>query len=186
MVNTMDDKRIDFLKDSIAHLENRISIVDNKASILFAVVGVLLGSLTYAVKEIFLVDSIYQIKSYGYIVLGGAYLLFTIVALLLIQTIRPAKRFFSLKVLTQKMNVGNYVMWFDGEFPFTPENYLERIQQLDDEAIKKNYYKQHFVSLQLVRNKYIPYTWATIGMKLLIIWSFVGILLLATLKYVVK
>ena len=46
MANKTDENIIDFLKDSIAYLENRITIVDNKANIILAVEGVLLGSLT--------------------------------------------------------------------------------------------------------------------------------------------
>jgi hypothetical protein len=157
--------------------------VDNKANILLAVEGVLLGSLTYAVNEIFLTQSASTINTYGYIILGGAFILFTIIALLLIHAIRPAKYFFGLKVPFKKMKVDNYVMWYDKDFPSTADKYINIIKKLNVDSIKNNYYKQHFISLQLVRNKYTPYMWATLGMKLLVIWTFVGVLLLVVLKF---
>ena len=52
--NEADEKVIDFLKDAVAYLENRIAIVDNKASILIAVQGIFFALLTYIIKEAFL------------------------------------------------------------------------------------------------------------------------------------
>ena len=82
----------------------------------------------------------------------------------------------------KNMKVENYVMWFDDKFPTTPDNYSNKINTLDLSKIKGNYEKVHFITLQLIRNKYRVYRWAAIGMKLLVLWSAVGITVLAFLK----
>ena len=52
--NERNTQVIDFLKTSIAYLENRIAIVDNKASILITFQGVFFGLLVYIIKDVFL------------------------------------------------------------------------------------------------------------------------------------
>lgn len=182
MPEELDDFVVDFLKDSIAYLVNRIQIVDNKANIMLAVEGVLLGSLTYVVNEFFLKGSSHSLAIWSCIVLVAAFVLFTATASLLLQAIRPARLFFGLKVPFTKMPLEKYVMWYSPEFPSTPEDYTKIIDSLDSTDIKKNYYKQHFISLQLVRYKYRAYALATSGLKALVVWIFVGIALLTLLK----
>jgi hypothetical protein len=181
--NEADKQVIDFLKDAVAYLENRIAIVDNKASILIAVQGVFFALLTYIIKEVFLTTYQSSINVVSYVVLGGAFVIFILTVLLLLQTIRPSKMIFGLSVPFEKMEVENYVMWFDDKFPTTPDNYSNKINTLDLSRIKENYEKVHFITLQLVRNKYGFYRWAAVGMKLLVLWSAIGITVIAFLKW---
>ena len=185
--NEADNQVIDFLKYAIDYLENRIAIVDNKASILIAVLGVFFALLTYIIKEIFLTTYQSNINVVGYIVLGGAFIIFILSVLLLLQTIRPSKMIFGLDIPIKKMKVENYIMWFYDdeydEFPTTSDNYRDKINALDLSKIKENYEKVHFITLQLVRNKYRFYRWAAVGMKLLVLWSAICIIVLAFLKW---
>ena len=181
--NEADKQVTDFLKDAVTYLENRIAIVDNKASILIAVQGVFFALLTYIIKEVFLTTYQSSINVVSYVVLGGAFVIFILTVLLLLQTIRPSKMVFGLRVPFENMEVENYVMWFDDKFPTTPDNYSNKINTLDLSRIKENYEKVHFITLQLVRNKYGFYRWAAVGMKLLVLWSAIGITVIAFLKW---
>jgi hypothetical protein len=182
--NEADKQVIDFLKYAVTHLENRIAIIDNRASILIAVQGIFFALLTYIIKEVFLTTYQSNIDVAIYVVLGGAFVIFILTVLLLLQTIRPSKMFVGLSASFNKMEVENYVMWFDDDkFPTTPDNYSNKINTLDLSKIKGNYEKAHFIALQLVRNKYRFYRWAVLGMKLLVLWSAIGITILAFLKW---
>ncbi len=182
--NEADKQVIDFLKDAVAYLENRIAIVDNKASILIAVQGVFFALLTYIIKEVFLTMYQSNINVASYIVLGGAFVIFIMTVLLLLQTIRPSKWIVRLGIPFENMEVENYIMWFnDNKFPTTPGDYRNKISTLDLSKIKGNYERVHFITLQLVRNKYRFYRWAALGMKLLVLWSAIGITVLVFMKW---
>lgn len=182
MEDTTQSKVIEFLRDSVTHLENRINLVDNKADILLAVQGVLIGSLTYAVNEIFITHQSSTINTVSYIFLAVSFFLFTVVALLLLQTIRPSRKFFGLNVPFTEMQINNYVMWPKHNFPSAPENYISTLEGFNDSSIRQNYFKLHFTTLQLVRNKYRPYRWATLAMKISVVWIFLGVIVLSLLK----
>ena len=176
--NERNTQVIDFLKTSIVYLENRIAIVDNKASILIAFQGVFFGLLVYIIKDVFLTTHQSNINTTSYIVLGGAFVVFILTVLLLLETIRPTKMIIRLRVPFVDMEIKDYVMWFGDKFPTTPDNYNNKIDTLNILKIKENYKKVHFITLQLVKNKYMFYGWAVIGMKLLVLWSAIGITIL--------
>ena len=169
--NEVDKQVIDFLKTTVAYLENRITIVDNKASILIAFQGVFFGLLVYTIKELFLTTYQSNINTASYAVLGGAFIIFILTVLLLLQTIRPTKMFLGLRVPFDSMKIEDSVMWFGDKFPTTSDNYDNKINTLNISKIKGNYKKTHFITLQLLRNKYMFYGWAVIGMKLLVLWG---------------
>ena len=181
--NERNTQVIDFLKTSIAYLENRIAIVDNKASILITFQGVFFGLLVYIIKDVFLTTHQSNINTTSYIVLGGAFVVFILTVLLLLQTIRPTKMIIGLHVPFVDMEIKDYVMWFGDDFPTTPDNYNNKIDTLNELKIKENYKKVHFITLQLVKNKYMFYGWAVRGMKLLVLWSAIGITILVLLKW---
>ena len=181
--NERNTQVIDFLKTSIVYLENRIAIVDNKASILITFQGVFFGLLVYIIKDVFLTTHQSNINTASYIVLGGAFVVFILTVLLLLETIRPTKMIIRLRVPFVDMEIKDYVMWFGDKFPTTPDNYNNKIDTLNILKIKENYKKVHFITLQLVKNKYMFYGWAVIGMKLLVLWSAIGITILALLKW---
>lgn len=115
--------------------------------------------------------------------LGGAFVVFILTVLLLLQTIRPTKMIIGLRIPFVDMEIKDFVMWFGDEFPTTPDNYNNKIDTLNILKIKENYKKVHFITLQFVKNKYMFYGWAVIGMKLLVLWSAIGITILAFLKW---
>ena len=182
--NEVDKQVIDFLKYGITYLENRISILDNKASILIAVQGVFFAVLTYIIKGEFLTTIIVG----SYVVLGVAFIIFILTVLLLLKTIRPSKYWgFGLEIPFDKLEVENYIIWFDdNKFSTTLDNYHDKVSTLDLSKIQGNYEKVHFITLQLVRNKYRFYRWAALGMKLLVLWSVLGITGLVFLKLFLK
>ena len=183
--NESDNQIIDFLKDAVTYLENRIAIVDNKASVLIAVQGVFFALLAYTINEVFLTTYQSPIIEVSYAVFGGAFVIFIPTVLLLLQTIRPSKMIIGFEVPINKMALDNYIMWFDGDkFPTTSDNYLEKINAIDLSKIKENYENLHFITLQMVRRKYYFYRWAVVGMELLVLWSALGIVVLAYFKLI--
>ena len=183
--NESDKYIIDFLKDAVTYLENRIAIVDNKASVLIAVQGVFFALLTYIIKQVFLTTNQSSINEVSYAVFSGAFIIFIPTVVLLLQTIRPSKMIIGFGVPINKMELENYIMWFDGDkFPTTSDNYLKKINALDLTKIKENYENLHFITLQMVRRKYYFYRWAVVGMKLLVLWSALGIIVLAYFKLI--
>ena len=185
--NEADEKVIDFLKDAVAYLENRIAIVDNKASILIAVQGIFFALLTYVIKEVFLTTYQSCINIFSYGVLGVSFVIFIATELLLLQTIRPSKKFFGLNVPVKDKDKiekeESHVLWPSKKFPTTLDNYINKIDTFDLSKIKKNYEIGHFITLQLVRNKYMFYRWAVVGMKILVLWSAIGITIIAFLTF---
>ena len=119
----------------------------------------------------------------GYVFLGGAFVMFILVVLALLQTIRPSRKLFCLSIPLKNMEIQRYVMWYGDEFPTTSGNYSERVSTLDSESIRQNYENVHFVTLQLVKRKYEIYRWAAVGMKVLVSWCALGIIVLALLKW---
>ena len=91
--------------------------------------------------------------------------------------------FIGLREPFNSMKIENYVMWFNDKFPKTPNNYNNKIDALNILKIKDNYKKVHFITLQLVKRKYMFYGSAVIGMKLLVLWNTIGITVLAFLKW---
>jgi hypothetical protein len=176
--NQTETEIIDFLKYGITYLENRIAVVDNKASILIAVQGVFFAVFTYLIKELFLAMHQAIINLVSYVVLGGAFVIFILVVLALLQTIRPSRKIFGLGVPFDDMEIENYIMWFGDGFPTTSDNYSKGVGALALPSIRRNCEKVHFITLQLVRRKYKVCGWAAVGMKVLVSWCTVGIIVL--------
>ncbi len=186
-VPNREDKTVtEFLKDAVAYLENRIGMLDTKASILIAVQALVFAVLAYTMGEVFLKERCVLMRIGSCISLGVAFVLFTATVFLLLQTVRPSKSCLGLHAGLCKMKVCNYVMWFvddkDEDFPTSPHEYRERIRKLNRSQIKANYEKTHYTLLQLVRRKYRSYRWAVRCMKFLVLWSALSIAGLALLK----
>jgi len=183
MNDETDKVIIDFLKDGVSHLENRINLLDNKASIFIAIQTGLIAFFTYIIKEIFLIDNTSKLNLFSHIALGVALIIFSMIVLLLINVIRPKGFSFNLGYDFKKFEVDNYIFWFNKKFPNSPEAYKEMINTLDLSKIRENYEKAHFTDLELIRNKYVFYRMAVFGMKLLILWIFICLLILTVLKW---
>jgi len=173
-----DKEVIEFLKYALSHIENRIVIVDNKASILIGVQGIFFAIFTYIINDVFMARN----QLCARIVLGGAFAIFIITIVLLLQTIRPSKNILGSGIDLNDMEVHDYILWFDDKFPKRAADYLQKTNTLDLSKIKKNYQKAHFIVLQLLRKKYKYYKWATVGMKLLVLWTAIGITILSILN----
>ena len=164
--NKSDKDIIEFLKYGIDYSENRISIVDNKASILIAVQTLLFGLFVFIMKEVFWSIDHPLIKPASYVVLGVAFVIFVITVILLLQAICPSKRFLQkiIPIKDKEKDIENYVMWLD-KYNISLkswEDYREKINKFTLKEIKENYEKSHHISLQLVYNKYKFYPYANI------------------------
>ena len=171
-----------FLKDALSYLEDRIKLVDNKASILIAIQGGLFALVAWVTKEVFWTKTPSIINCASYIFIAIDFIIMILTILLLVQTIRPGKWFFGLEVPIDKRQEKGYVMWFEDGFPRSMEDYRERIDSLDQGRIRANYEKAHYTTLQLVRRKYSCYRWAVVGMKVMIVFSMIGLGILTWLK----
>ena len=178
-----DDLVIDFLKYALNYLETRVNLLDNKASIFIAIQGALFTMIAYIAKDIFLTElpSIINTVCYTFIVLE--FLLVTVTILLLIQVVRPSKIFGS-RCSLKRIQMEAYVMWPLDGFPKSEANYREEVESLDQSKIKENYEDAHFNALQLIRRKYKYYRWAIISMKLMILFGFIGFVILGLLKFI--
>ena len=183
MKDETDKIIIDFLEYGVSHLENRINLLDNKASIFIAIQTGLIAFFTYIIKEVFWIENHSEINLFSCIALGGALIIFSINFLLLINVIRPKGFSFGLGYDSKEFEVDNYIFWFNKEFPNTSEEYKEMINTLDLSKIRENYEKTHFTDLELLRNKYVFYRKAVSGMKLLILWIFICLIIFTFLKW---
>lgn len=178
----VDALRVKFSKDLLTYLENRINMLDNKASILIAIQGGLGALITWVTKEVFWTDTLPMIKSVSYIILAVDFSIMFLTILLLTQVIRPSKKFFGLRVPLDKMKVEGYVMWPDDGFPKSEEDFRIKIASLDSSKIQENYNKANYTALQLVRLKYGYYRYAASCLKIMIALSALGLFILALLK----
>ncbi|MBN1761652.1 MAG: hypothetical protein JW878_01050 [Methanomicrobia archaeon] len=181
-----DKQVIEFLKYAISYLENRISMVDRKASILIAGLGVFFTLLTYMIQGEFFTLESSDINKSIHIWLGIAFVFFIIDVLLLLQTIRPTKWFFCLElpIIDRYKNNENYVMLHRKYFPAELDDYTNKINKFDLSIIKENYEKTHYITLQLVRMKYKFYNPAVLLTKLLVLWVAIGIIILLSCQYI--
>ena len=127
-----------FLRDALSYLEDRIRLVDNKASILIAIQGGLFALVAWVTGELFWTwtPSIINRASYIFIAVDFAVMILTI--LLLVQTIRPGKWLLGLEVPLDKRQEEGYVMWFEEGFPRSREDYKQRTDSLDPRRIRAN------------------------------------------------
>jgi hypothetical protein len=192
-MNTSDDEKdrteenkIQFLKYTITYLDNRVHLIDTKASLLIAIQGVFIGLLTFIFKQIFPKNYTSSFKTVGYLIVGVALFFLVSAIISLLMTIRPTRSLLSLRVkmLCDKKLRRNHVMWpleIDG-FPKKESDYTKRIDTLDFEDIERNYKRTHFVLLQLIRMKYEYYRCSMLLMKISILWSAIGFGITVILK----
>ena len=180
MEEQINKEKIDFLKYSIDHLEKRIALVDNKASILIASLGVFVVAILYVMERIFELQ-------YVLVFIGLA--IYLAIVLLIFLAMRPTKCFLSLRVSPINPSVKKYVMWSGDHFPLskkTDEDYREyekNIRELGPTDILNNYKKTHFITLQLIERTYRYYRWAVLLMKILVLWSALSLAILSFMKW---
>ena len=175
-----------FLKYGIDRLESNIALVDNKASILIAVIAGLMAALTFVVEKVlwakFSPASI-RMVSYPVFVLMLLWLL--IVLFLLLWTLRPDRYPLGRRARLVLLKEDLYsLLWPPGDFLRHPEKqpgdlqkYGEAIQALP-EAARMDFEHTHFAAFQLVSRKQRHYRRA---MWLLRCWVvFLGVLVVFT------
>lgn len=181
------DEKIEFIKGALEHVESRIAIMDQKASILMAIQAGFFVLITTVIKDY--VGIFNNIKktplfigyvSYGTLLIGLILSFFVVYYLIL--TIRPGKGLITNTItdeVTGKVPVINYLFWFKnkGEY-LTDEKYLHMLDNLTKEDILNNYKKSHFTGLQLLSKKYHFYRKAIKGMNLFILLNFLGVCIL--------
>jgi hypothetical protein len=167
--------RLDFLKYAITYSENRIALLDRKASILIAIQAALFASFTFAAKCIATGEQSANSRTVTQILLLAFVALTAATIILLILTIRPTKCLFALKVDVEPLlEKEKRVMWFADDFPLPKENYQTRIGSPD---IQGNYEHVHFVALQLLKRKYRYYSVAILLMKVATFVAALGVLI---------
>jgi len=183
----MDDdgsrkERGEFLQFAIRHLEARIRLVDNKATILIGIVSALGAVFAFLAKEALPTQFTHLCQDP---LAATLFLLFSIplfvlpliACLLLLWAVRPTKCILGLKVKPKQLHPGLFtLLWPSRDFcpSRSLDEYSEAIKQLpcSDEV---QYQATHFTLLQLVQRKYKWYGWAT---RLLKVWVLAVIVLL--------
>lgn len=176
---------IEFLRDSLRHIELRIGRVDNKASILIAVLGALLaiGAVLLGQTAIFTRADVSTPFLIPYLV--GVMVLGSLTMVLLVQTIRPTRWFLGLKTRGREEEVtepDSYVMWYSHGSPLSAEEHRAVIDNMTEKGILANYQWAHFTTLRLAKIKYSVYQWAALSLKSLIVWTVVGASILFALS----
>lgn len=181
--------KIAFLKYALTYLENRISIVDNKAAILIAIQAGLFAVFGWSRKlmGVGLLPPNWpfgiplgSILDFSVTVLTGLTLLF------LAQTVRPARYIFCLKSCLHRLDEDDkekdHLMGFTKGFPAkcrkqSNEDYEKRVNNLTKSTELRNYQRQHYSALQLLQRKYKHYRWAGVLFKYMIVLAFIRLLL---------
>ena len=84
----------DLLRFAISFIENRIQLVDNKASILLAIQAGFFGIMTWTIEKLFLSHGTLLIPSYILMIVTAVFAV--VIIGFLLQTIRPSRRYLSL------------------------------------------------------------------------------------------
>jgi len=166
----MSNENIDFLKANLSQLESRISLVDNKASILVAIQVGFLGLFGLLMKTVFLDNP--QLDTPVALVVF-VFSTSIVVIILLLQTIQPARMVFWYKVdLFKKKLPDDYLMWFTEKK--TKEEYFANVDKLNDSKILENLKLSNHIHVELLRKKYQAYRFAIFSMKILVIGTAIG------------
>lgn len=175
----MSYERIEFLRFAIEHVEKRIALMDQKASILMAIMGgfyVLIVALLKDFVGLFNSGTVLWLNVLLYLFLIIGLILTFIVVYLLLMTIRPRKGIFQKDMQLERMKIKNPIFWFSGGVT-NLDYYESTINHLQDQDIYENLKMQHYTSLQLVERKYYYYRQSINFMNKLIIYNSTGVVL---------
>ncbi|RWZ50165.1 hypothetical protein EQV77_17500 [Halobacillus fulvus] len=174
----MEQRKFEFLTYAIQHVENRIALMDQKASILMAIMGgfyVLIVSLLKDFVGLFQTGDtgiLLKISAYIFLIIG---LLITfIVVYYLLMTIRPRKGMIH-KMELDRMPIQRPIFWFNNGATEI-NTYQPRMDQLDEVDMYENLKVAHFTGLQLVKRKYFYYRKSISWMNVLIVYNSVGVI----------
>ncbi|WP_456277490.1 hypothetical protein [Bacillus sp. AK128] len=181
------DKKIEFIRSSVEHVEKRIEVMDQKASILMAIQAGYFILITTLLKDFVGIFNVTQQTSlligiFSYAFLFASFLFSFYIVYYLIMTIRPGEGIIQNKIteeVTGKIPVANYIFWFKNKGKYlTDEEYLHIVDNLSDQDVLDNYKKTHFTGLQLLSKKYAFYRQAIKAMNYFIILNVIGVTIL--------
>ena len=167
--------RIDFLKYAIDYIEKRISLVDNKASCLIAIQGGFFALVIYGMGKMFPEGCGFWSRFLSDLNIAVGFGITALTTLLLLGTLRPTIWLLGFWVEPETLGVEHPFLWPTKTFPKSGKEYERAATELDLEKIEKNCRSRHYVCLQLLRRKYSYYRWAIMLIKILVLWSIVGL-----------
>ncbi len=176
--------RIDFLKYAIDYVEKRISLVDNKASCLIAIQGGFFALVTYGMGKILPEGSGCWLQFVSDLNIAVGFGIMALTTLLLVGTLRPTRWLLGFWVKPDELGIEQPFLWPSKEFPQSGKEYEEAASELDLEKIEKNCRNRQYVCLQLLRKKYRYYRWAIMLIKILVLWSVVGLVMGFSLRLI--
>ena len=160
-----------FSYNVITYLENRISLLDNKASILLAIQTLFIGVIYYIAKDYSLPQLQHNLYLYFYSFLYLSTIIFIRSIYLLLQTIRPTKRL-SAKVDTE--NISESLMWFKKNDQIDFEEFKGRIKQNDKDSFLNSLIVTQYKCIQLNKLKYNYYRKAMRLIRIYLLLNFIG------------
>jgi len=170
-LDTLPDQTQDLLKLAILSLESRIALVDQKAGILVAVTNAIAGAAAWAGHE--LIGAAPYLQTAGRAIGAGVLLLAGTATVYLLNTIRPTKRLFDVKVdLDRLRDTPGPLLWPSSAATITPTTY---IANLNAASTAKELQASHFALSQLLRRKYDRYEIATVLVKATAVLATVGV-----------
>lgn len=184
----MDDTKLILnLEKSIAFLENRISLVDNKCTVLIAAITLYTGFLVFLFDSFLPNNFNYNLKGVvttcNIITIG----FFLFIFLSLIRTLRPTKGFLTLRSSSNEfrsIDKKGLYSWYTSKFPKDFKSYVKQMNKLDDTDIKNNTLKTHYILLKQVRNKYSYYRYAVHFIKIMILFNIASICLFIIMSFI--
>lgn len=187
------DKKIEFIKSSVEHVEKRIEVMDQKASILMAIQAGYFVLISTILKDFV---GIFDVSKDTPLLVGIFYYLFLFIGFLfsfyivyyLIMTIRPGEGIIQNRMteeVTGKIPVSNYIFWFKNKGKYlTDDEYLNIVESLTEDDILDNYKKTHFTGLQLLSKKYAFYRKAIKAMNYFIVLNVIGVTLVFCYSFI--
>jgi len=154
----------DLLRFAISFIENRIQIVDNKASILLAIQAGFFGIMTWTVEKLFLSHGILLIPSYILVIVTAVFAV--IIIGFLLQTIRPSRRYLCLYASLVELDGKKGIIWGRSKAILDDKEFLQRVSELSDDEIELEYKSTLFAVQQLVDRKYASYRREVLTAKL--------------------
>ena len=177
--------KIDHLRFALTLLENRTDLVDKKASIHIAIqigIGAVVAGYINRVIDLFALPRPFGLMLFLLFIVS--FLLAVLSILLFIQTIRPTKYIFGWRCRPNKLNYKLPYLWLVDDYWPTPEEYEDFVNKLDDTTVLNGLKEFHYCDLQLLKRKYIRYSWAVLLMKYMIITGSIPFLIYFVFKFI--
>ena len=164
----------EFSTFTISYLENRISLVDQKASIIIALQTLLVGLVTFVFKEyaLSIISTVY--RHYGFIFQATSIIVGLIPIMYCLQIIRPSDWPFG-QPNTKEKHI-NILMWFSRDQYLSFEELLKILKKNHSATFLESLTKTQHMCLQLLNLKYRYYRLAvglTLSYVLFILGAFV-------------